>query len=206
MSLYIVTLAEMKAQLGITDSTDDAVLTIWMQGLQGRLDLACNRKFLYDAAVTEYFDGGETYLYAKNFPIASVTSVHMDADMAWGDDTLLASDGYRVNLKRGKIAYDISGQKWPEGFQNIRVIYAGGFVQSNGTAASGVSDNELQLLRRAFFLQMDFEWRNRRSLGMAQVSSQGVTIQQGQQVQLLMKERTLLPEVESMLTPLKRIL
>ena len=53
-------------------------------------------------------------------------------------------------------------------------------------------------------MQANFEWRNRKTLGINQVSQSGASIQQGAQVSLALKQRTLLPEVETTLQPFVR--
>ncbi len=204
MSLYIATLDEVKADLGIGDTEDDAVLTRWLEGLQGRLDGFCNRRFLYSAAETEIVDGGVTAVLVRRFPIASVTEIIIDADQNWSADDALDSDDYRLNYRRGAIVYGIGRKKWPAGTQNIRVRYAGGFIKSDGTAADHVDDYELQLLKRAFLMQGEFEWRNRDTLGITQISHSGASKQVGAGTQLAIKGITLLPEVEQTLVPLKR--
>jgi len=204
--LYIMTLAEMKSVLGIGDTEDDTVLSLWLETIQGRFDQHCRRRFLYSASETEYFDGGVTALYVHRWPVASISSIIVDADQAWSSDDALATDDYRLNNRRGSLFYGTGGVQWPWSPQSIRVVYAGGFVKSDGTVADHVDDYELEALRRAFLLQANFEWRNRETLGISQVSQQGSSIQQGAQPSLALKQMTLLPEVESTLQPFKRIL
>ena len=207
MGLYIVTLAEMKAELGVEDTNDDAVLTEWMEGIQGRFDEYCQRIFLYEADEEEIFDGDVTSLAVKRWPIDSAAdiSIYIDADQAWGSDTLLDSDDFRVNYRRGRIVYGTGTSKWTAGFQNIKVVYSGGFVKSDGTAATGVEATQLDALRRAFFMQLGFEWRNRETLGITQISQSGAARQVGAGVALALKGKTLMPEVAETLRPFMRV-
>lgn len=198
MSLYIMSLANMKSVLGITDTADDALLTIWMEQLQGRFDEHCQRRFLYSASETEYFDGGTTSLFVRRWPIASIGSIIIDADQAWSADDAIDSMAYRVNHKRGSLLYGTAGVPWPCAPQGIRVVYAGGFVKSDGTAAAHVDDYELKALQRALLLQANFEWRNRKQLGLSQVSAQGNAIN--------MAPCELLREVKDCLVPFRRVL
>jgi len=205
MSLYIATLAEVKADLGIEHTDYDAVLTEWMEGLQGRFDSFCNRVLLYSASETEYFNGGGSSLLLRRWPIESISSIIVDADQEWDADDALDSDDYRLNYRRGRIVYGTGTYKWPAGFQNIRVVYAGGFVKSDGSACTYVDATELDALRRAFFMQFGFEWRNRETLGVTQFSRDGASRQVGAGVALALKEKTLMPEVASTLTPFMRL-
>jgi len=171
--LYIFSLDETKQVLGIDDQQDDELLAIWLEAIQGRLNTHCNRNFLAESAIEEIFDGGESVLAVQQWPIASVTSVHIDADQEWDSTTLLDSDDY--------------------------ILHAAGTLATNG------QENDRQTLRRAFMLQASFEWRNREQLGISQVSSQGVTVQQGAQVATALKFQTLLPEVQTSLVKLVRV-
>ncbi len=208
MALYIVTLAEMKAELGIDDSVDDSVLTEWLEGLQGRIDGSLERTLLEGAGAQEIFDGGKSSLYVERWPIESVSEILIDGDQDWTDpDTTLDSDDYLVAHKRGRIVYGRGNAKWPSVMQGIRVTYTGGLIASDGTAAnSNVKDSDLQAVRRAMFMQAGFEWRNRKTLGVTSISGSGVAKQVGAGATLAIRGKTLLPEVEETLFPLRRIL
>ena len=196
MSLYIVTLAEMKAELGLGDTTDDAVLTRWMNGLQGRFDDECGRALLRGADIEEIHDGGESWLFLARFPVESIASVHVAADQDWSDVNKLSASDYILNKPRGRLMPAGIGDKWPEGAQNIRVVYAGGFVACDGVVGAGQSAMP-ETIRRAFFIQAGFEWRNRLELGKASVSMQGQSVQ--------LAEAKLLPEVRDALATYRRI-
>ena len=204
MNLYIATLAELKTMLGITDTGDDSAITQMAVAIQGRFDSHCRRQFLYAASQTEYLDGGVSELLVHRWPIASIASIIVDIDQAWSTDDALASTDYRLNMKRGKIVYGTGTYPWPEGFQNIRVVYAGGFVKSDGTAADHVEAGDLETLRRGFLMQVGYEWRNKEILGITQISQNGASVQAGAGVALALKGMTLMPEVELTLQPLKR--
>ena len=208
MSLYINTIAEIKADLGIGDTTDDAVLTRWLEGLQGRIASHCGRAFLEESGRVEIFDGGYTSLLVHAWPIESVSGIVIAADQDWTDaDSALDSDDYLVNYRRGAILYGRGTSRWPGGRQLIRVTYTGGLVAADGTAASSyVETRHLQALKRAFMMQGEFEWRQRTTLGLSQISMAGASIQQGPQVTLALKGTTLVPEVQTTLHPLMRII
>lgn len=196
MSLYIVTLAEMKAELGLTDTNDDAVLTKWMNGLQGRFDDECQRPLLRGADIEELFDGGSSWLFLARFPVESIASVHVSADQDWSDANKLAAADYVLNKPRGRLMVAGIGDAWPEGAQNIRVVYTGGFVACDGNVAAGQMAMP-EAIRRAFFMQLGFEWRNRLNLGKANISMQGQSVQ--------IAEARLLREVRDVLELYRRI-
>jgi len=199
MSLYIVTLTEMKAELGLTGTGDDIVLTEWIEGLQARFDEHLNRTLLRSGSAEEIFDGGVTMLRPKRYPIESVAEIVIDGDQDWGDaNSILASDDYLVDKGRGQIFFGHGDDRWPTGRQCIRLTYAGGYVgtgTSPGTGQTAMPD----AIRRAMFMQLGFEWRNRTTLGIAQVSADGSSKQAGADVALALQNRSLMSEVEQTL-------
>ena len=207
MSLYIVTLAEMKATLGIADTVDDAVLTDWLEGVQGRVDGFLGRLLLEASGAQEILDGGETSLFVKRWPIESVSEIVINGDQDWTDaNSILDSDDYLVNHRRGSILYGRGRSPWPDALQSIRVTYTGGMFNSDTTAANSyVTESDRESVRRAVYMQAGFEWRNRETLGITQINASGVGKQVGAGVALALKGKTLLPEVEETLWPLKRV-
>lgn len=199
----IVTLEEMKAELGIEDARDDVVLQQWLVGLEARISNHCRRDFVRQEDGAEIINGGNTYLMLKRWPVESITSVHVSPDQEWDADSLLAADDYRIDYIRGKLVYGSGGIPWPAGFQNIRVVYTGGFVPADETPGAGESAMPEEL-RRAVFMQAGFEWRNRQDLGKTQIGADGASVQFGAGVALALKGRTLMPEVRSTLQPLRR--
>lgn len=189
--LYIATLAEIKAQLGIDDPNDDAALSLWLEGLQGRLDSHLGRTLAYAASVTEYFDGGGLALYVARYPVVSVASVVVSDDQDWSGESPLteAAGDMRINYDRGRISYGTRGtERWPEGKQNIRVVYAGGYQAAEIP----------QAIKGAYIMQATFEWRNRQNLGTSQISANGATVQYGANGMIL------LPDVMAVLAPYRR--
>lgn len=173
MNLYIVSLFEMKAELGLKDAQDDGLLGRWMEGLQGRFEEYCNRKFERVQNESEILDGGGDYLLLRRFPVEAVVTVHIDAEQSWTDGTLISASDYILNQERGRISYGIS--PWPAGKQNIRVVYNGGYVPSGRPVGTG--ENAMpEALRSAFIIQGEFEWRNRANFGKQSIGAQGMNV------------------------------
>lgn len=203
--MYIVTLAEAKDVIGIADAIDDVALSLMMEGLEGRFDSSCQRRFLYKEDVSEILDGGYSSIFLERFPIASVSQIVVDGDQEWGEAaSVLDSDDYLVINKRGSLIYGRGNTQWPAGKQCIQVTYSGGFFKSDTTAADYVDDAERAAVRRAFFMQISFDWRNRKTVGMSQISAGGMVQQAQASVSLALQGQTLLPEVEQTLMPFKR--
>jgi len=101
MALYIMTLAEMKAILQIEDSVDNTGLTMWLEGIQGRFDMHCRRRFLYSESDTETFNGGTRALTLARWPVETVSSIVVDTDQDWSNaDLILEESDYRLNHRR----------------------------------------------------------------------------------------------------------
>lgn len=205
--LFMVTLLEMKENLGIEDSMDDAVLERWLVGLQSRIEDHCRRKFARVVDQVETLNGGHPFLFLDRWPLESVASVHVSDAQEWDAGSLLDAASVRTDFIRGKMMYGTNpnGSLWPRGFQNIRVQYTGGFVAAGETVEAGQFEMD-DSLRRAVMMQGEFEWRNRKVLGVGQMSAQGVSISAKPSVALSLKGKTFMPEVGTTLAPLRRIL
>lgn len=79
---------------------------------------------------TEYHDGGSRFILVKVWPITTITSVHDDTDHLWPASTLIESASlYASNQEDGVIF--IENSVTVRGYQNVQVIYIGGY---NGVA------------------------------------------------------------------------
>lgn len=193
--LHILTLEEAKATFGITDAQDDELLTRMMAGLQARFDSLLGRKLLRAAGVEQLFSGGGFYLELERFPVESVASIHVSDDQAWTDSALLDAAVYRVIAERGLIVLRGS-VRFAFGTRNIRVVYTGGYVAAGTDPAAGqtaLPDD----IRSLFEIQLGYEWRNRKTLGLSAASAQGVSITAA--------PAKLLPVVVDGLAPYRRI-
>jgi hypothetical protein len=192
--LYIRTIDEIRAMLGIADTRDDGAIVLWAEGLQGRFDDHCRRVLLREAAAVELHQGGSAMLYLLHYPVETVHSITIDG--------VAISVPERVDRMRGRISGGLHG--WDEG--EIALTVTGGLIQADGTRAPLAPAGEVMALKRAFDLQLNYEWRNRKTLGIAQVSQQGASMQAPAMITLALAGMTLLAEVESTLQPLRRML
>lgn len=196
MSLYVITLIEAKADLGLPDTSEDAVLTRHMEGLQGRIESYIGRPLVRTVDVEEILDGGVGWLLLSRFPVESVKTVHVDATQTWTAATLLESTEYLLHKTRGRLIRSGTDCSWPSGSQNIRVVYTGGYSLAGSEAVSG-QESMPEALRGAMSMQLGFEWRNRRTLGAQSVGSQGQT--------LSLAPAKFLPAVIDVLTKFQRV-
>jgi len=126
-----VTVSEMKTYLDETSSTWDTVLENLIDGCTLWLEKYCGgRRFFAGASdITEYYDGKDSgKIFLRNWPIISITSV----SWASGDfdnptwSAFVAASEYKSDTRKGVLTF------WtlPEGIQNIRIIYKGGYASA----------------------------------------------------------------------------
>src|SRR5262245_24340290 len=107
------TLANVKARLGITTSADDTLIGLLQDSADAAIANYCNRDFA-GGTFTEYHPGGSEFVHLRNFPVDSVTSVKVDANRAFGSDSLVSASDYVIHLDRGVIQ-SLSGPFLPRG-------------------------------------------------------------------------------------------
>ncbi len=142
----MVTLAEVKRQLGITGSSDDVLLNQLISQARAHAEGIAGRKFGSHDFV-EFYDGtGSPHLILNQSPVIAVTKVRLDQSGhfgqrpgTFGDDTILAEGVdyswhgqvlYRINgwwpaVIRDRF-FDVSHEKVPA-TGNIKVSYSAGY-------------------------------------------------------------------------------
>lgn len=188
--LYIAILTEIKTSLELEGDQDDALLEQMATGLQTRFDSSLNRTLLRAESATEKFYGNEFSLYVKRYPVETLVSVAYNGEE-------VDANCYRLREEEGCLEF-LYG-RWPDG--KITVTYAGGY---RACYATGDGEPMPADIRRAFFMQIGFEFRNRDSLGVSSVQANGVAKQTGAGVMLTINGITLLPEVEMTIQPYRR--
>jgi len=83
----------------------------------------CGRTFK-SASFTEYHDGGSSFIFPKNTPITSITSISEDSSWAWAAASIISSSSYRIT-DSNSIYYD---GIFSSGIQSIKLIYTGGYT------------------------------------------------------------------------------
>lgn len=148
--MALTTLQELKTYLGITSTSEDDRLNAFIAQATAVINNFCVRR-LEDANYTEYYEGNNRREFAlKQYPVNSITSIHLDSDGYYGhgdnafssDDLLVLGTDYTYNSVTG-IVYKLSGS-WPavrvaydqatqvgqfeHGLGNIKVIYNAGYT------------------------------------------------------------------------------
>ncbi len=122
------TLANAKAVLLLSGSGDDAMLTQLMDAAESFIEEHTGRSFA-GGTFTETHPAGGPMLFLRNYPVASVTSLKVDADRVFGAATEREATSYVIHADRGVIEslfgpfltpYRKGWADWPEA---VKVVY-----------------------------------------------------------------------------------
>jgi uncharacterized phiE125 gp8 family phage protein len=130
------TLNDAKEQLhiGVSESDfDDQLINLVNRGYKILENYIGHQ--IKSATYTEYYNGDDTgELMLRNWPIVSITSIHIDqdGDRSWESDELINSANYYYDADNGIIEFvqaTGTGPTWFEpGIKNIKVIYVAGYA------------------------------------------------------------------------------
>src|SRR5439155_2647529 len=125
------TLANVKTRLGISTSADDSLLGLLQDSADAWVAGYCERDFA-GGTFTEYHPGATAFLFLRNFPVSSVTSVKADAGYGFGASTVVPATAYVVHTERGVIQSLVGAflpvplpdvAPWGYGPRNVQVVY-----------------------------------------------------------------------------------
>jgi len=119
----LTTLVAAKIHLGVSGTSDDAVITAMIAEATKMMETAAHRH-LESESVTKTFSGRGSYRLYLPEPAESVTSIHVSDEQEWTSANLVASTGYVVD----SCMIERLDQIWTKGQRNIRVIFLGGYV------------------------------------------------------------------------------
>lgn len=121
----LVTLANVKTYLGITDSTEDANLSALITQMSAAAESYCSRKFSSTSYV-DYIDGGSKVLLTRYYPLVSVTSI-LDT---YNDNAAVTLGDLDIDLVTGEIRISITstdlnvlGLYWASGKRRWKATY-----------------------------------------------------------------------------------
>jgi hypothetical protein len=118
----IVSLANVKTYLGVTDATFDTLFAMFISSVSAAVNKHLGRDLL-SATYTEALDGnGQNLLYLNAWPITLLTSITEDGvTLTEGED-----GDFRCHATRGYLEKP-AGQTWSKGFKNIDAVYTAGY-------------------------------------------------------------------------------
>jgi len=121
----LVTLAIAKLYTG-SAAADDGYLQRIVTGASKAANKFCGR-LLAARNLTEIYDGdGDIELITKNYPINSITSIHIDSTRAFAVGSLVPATYYIIDDDKRCIHGILT--LWTRGVQTIQVVYNGGEV------------------------------------------------------------------------------
>ena len=95
--------------------------SVWANNITSRL--------LAARALTEVYDGrGATVLFARNYPINAITTIHQDEDRAFPVGTLVPAADYVFSTTGPRTITAVNDVVWELGIQTIQVIYNAGYA------------------------------------------------------------------------------
>lgn len=95
--------------------------SVWANNVTSRL--------LKARALTEIYDGRDsTVLFARNYPINSITTIHQDEDRVFGIATLVAAGDYVFSTSGPRTIVAVNDVIWEPGVQTIKVVYNAGYA------------------------------------------------------------------------------
>jgi len=164
--MNLTTLAEVKEYLRtagtpIGSDFDSLIEDSIIPGVSKTIENYCSRSF-DEATYTEYFDGGGYFLYVKNPPIISITTIHLDDEWGWDISHLVDATEY---MNFGSNIGCNSG-KWPYAARSLKVVYIGGYVYTASAGHTTLPDD----VKYAAMLQVAYSFKRRKDIGLQSVS------------------------------------
>ena len=86
-------LSTVKNRLGISDTTDDTLLTNFIKFASGRFERQCNRLFDRQANTMEEFGAAACEFRVSRYPIESVSNFHLKVEKSTDDMTAIRMIG-----------------------------------------------------------------------------------------------------------------
>ena len=126
----IASLSELKSYLWITDSSQDTILTIFLDSADDFVRSYIGRE-IESATYTEYFDGdGQREILMKNYPVTTLTSFEENTGTiqtpVW---TAVDSSTYKLSPNIAKLFLTFYKSR---GFQNFKVVYVAWYATIPG--------------------------------------------------------------------------
>ena len=181
-------LSTVKTRCGITASTDDAVLTNFIELATGVFNRHCNRTFARSATATDEFAADHCELNLSRPPLETVSTWELLTSQADGWVTQTGVD-YVPRTTPGGCILSLAE---PLGTyrQRVRVTYAGGYVLP-GTSPTGSQVALPDEIEHACVEQVVCWYQNRTKLGL-QSAGEAIVFADNRQLALLPQVRAAL--------------
>src|SRR5688572_19069332 len=188
--MLLAQLTTVKTRLGITDTTDDTLLTNLIEFASARFERETNRSLDRSVSTTEEFPADQTEVLVARFPLEGVTSFHLKENET--DGWVLQSDiDYLI---RRACVISLSAPLGTK-YEQARVTFTGGYVLPGTTPGAGqtaLPDD----LEHACVEQVAYWYQNRHRLGLLSMPAEGRTFFNIQQLDLLPQVASVLKRYE----------
>ena len=124
----LASITDIKTMLVISDTSQDALLTLIKDSVEAYVKTYCGRDFLV-TAYTEYYDGDDTNLLRTNQrPITAVTSVYSDPARLFPAASLIPSDDIIGDAKSLRLGFiELLTYRFLAGLKSTKVVYSAGY-------------------------------------------------------------------------------
>ena len=188
--MMLTQLATIKTRLGISDTTDDTLLTNFIEFASARFERDTNRSLERGVNTTEEFSADQTEILVARFPLESVFSFHLKANET--DGWLLQSNVDYLIRHACVISLSVPlGTK----YEQARVTFTAGYVLPGTTPGAGqtaLPDD----LDHACVEQIAYWYQNRHRLGLLSVPAEGRTFFNVAQIDLLPQVKSIVKRYE----------
>jgi len=155
---FIVSLADAKTYLGVTNANEDDMLSMMLQSIRSQFD-EYTGKTLLSAQKTEVKSGrGGDYISVNDWPVddSAGMSVYFDPNGIFGAGTLIDSQYLSVDYDAGMIRY-IGGAFWV-GHRNTKIVYTGPRGYTAGNMPGAIQLACMEMLGLIFQRRQDKQW------------------------------------------------
>lgn len=131
-SIALITLAQAKAFLKITATSEDSIIATLVNAMSRLVKSYCGRDFVL-ASYTEDYDGsGCDKLILKHHPLTALSRVNIDPLRAFSaadaSTEVVLADDVIADLPAGIIQLWNTRNFFPKGVKNVRVVYSAGYT------------------------------------------------------------------------------
>lgn len=188
-------LSAIKARLGLTDATDDTLLTNFIALISGLFEQKLRRKLDRQANVAEEFDAHSTELRVQRYPLEAVASFHLKTDETEGWVAQTDVEYLIRASSQGVPCVVTLATPIGDALQRIKITYTGGYVLPGTSPGAGQTALPSEI-EQACIEQVAWLYQNRERAGANSVSGEGAA--------LSLRPDDLLPQVRETLRPYER--
>lgn len=184
----ITTTAKVKLFLGISSSSDDAVIDQIVNYVTDMIESYCGRRFLKTTYTNEVYDtNNQNRIFLKQLPVCALTTVEYRSggvvNPTW--NTYIA-EGYLLYAKEGYVYFF---SKLPKVMQGLRFTYDAGFLIDFTTEGSATHTLPLDITGVATQIAAAIHDR-RKSQGVKMLMTEGQRVEFTDNVDDLMKQHS----------------